>query len=123
MTDVTGFGLLGHLAELCEGSGVNALIKYNRVPKIEGIEGYIRAGAIPGGTRRNWDSYGHKIHGLSNHCKLLLCDPQTSGGLLIAVAKGEEKEFLGKAELHGLELHPIGETVERLKEGPYICVT
>ena len=123
MTDVTGFGLLGHLVELCEGSGVNALVEFNSVPQIEGIEAYISAGAIPGGTKRNWDSYGHKIQDLSEQKKMVLCDPQTSGGLLIAVKKEEEKEFLGKAKKHGLELQPIGETVERLKEGPYICVS
>ncbi|HWD89809.1 MAG TPA: selenide, water dikinase SelD [Mucilaginibacter sp.] len=93
MTDVTGFGLLGHLSEMCEGSGVQAVIEFDKVPKIDVIDQYLEQGSIPGGTNRNWTSYGHKIGHVSERRKHILADPQTSGGLLVAVEPGHEKEF------------------------------
>lgn len=86
MTDVSGFGLLGHLTEMCEGSGVSATLDSARVPRLENIDRYIDEGCTSGGTDRNFDSYGSKIGPLTKHQKALLCDPQTSGGLLVAVA-------------------------------------
>jgi selenide,water dikinase len=59
MTDITGFGLLGHLTELCEGSGLSALLEFNKIPRFSIVEEYIALKCIPGGTYRNWDSYGH----------------------------------------------------------------
>ncbi|MBF0362820.1 MAG: selenide, water dikinase SelD [Oligoflexia bacterium] len=108
MTDVTGFGLLGHLLEMCEGSGVNAEIDFKRVPIIKSIDKYLELKTIPGGTKRNWNSYGHKIsletssENISEMQKNILCDPQTSGGLLIAVdanREGEVKEILKRNNL------------------------
>ena len=86
MTDVSGFGLLGHLTEMCEGSGVSATLDSARVPHLENIDRYIDEGCTSGGTDRNFDSYGSKIGPLTKRQKALLCDPQTSGGLLVAVA-------------------------------------
>jgi len=86
MTDVSGFGLLGHLTEMCEGSGVSATLDSARVPRLENIDRYIDEGCTSGGTDRNFDSYGAKIGPLTRPQKALLCDPQTSGGLLVAVA-------------------------------------
>ena len=86
MTDVSGFGLLGHLTEMCEGSGVSATLDSARVPHLENIDRYIDEGCTSGGTDRNFDSYGSKIGPLNKRQKALLCDPQTSGGLLVAVA-------------------------------------
>ena len=86
MTDVSGFGLLGHLTEMCEGSGVSATLDSARVPRLENIDRYIDEGCTSGGTDRNFDSYGQKIGPLTKPQKALLCDPQTSGGLLVAVA-------------------------------------
>ena len=86
MTDVSGFGLLGHLTEMCEGSGVSATLDSARVPRLENIDRYIDEGCTSGGTDRNFDSYGSKIGPLTKPQKALLCDPQTSGGLLVAVA-------------------------------------
>ena len=88
MTDVTGFGLLGHLTEMCEGSKLSALIEFDKIPRFPELDDYIAQNCIPGGTHRNWDSYGHHIQLRSEHEKLILCDPQTSGGLLIAVDPG-----------------------------------
>lgn len=85
MTDVTGFGLLGHLAEMCEGSGVAAVIEFEKVPVIPTLESYLDQGCIPGGTNRNWASYGPRIRLATEEQRSILADPQTSGGLLIAV--------------------------------------
>lgn len=63
MTDVTGFGLLGHLSEVCQGAGVQAQVWYQDVPKLPGVEEYIAQGAVPGGTQRNFASYGHLMGG------------------------------------------------------------
>jgi selenide,water dikinase len=93
MTDVTGFGLLGHLSEMCEGSGLQAVIDFDKVPKIEVIDAYLDNGCIPGGTNRNWSSYGHKIAPISERQKHILADPQTSGGLLVAVEATYAESF------------------------------
>ena len=123
MTDVTGFGLLGHLGEICEGSNVNAEIDYTAVPKIEGVEELIKQGCTPGGTRRNWASYGHLIGAISEDQKSLLCDPQTSGGLLVAVDDNHINEFVALAKSEGFDLNPIGKMIERTNaDEPYISV-
>ncbi len=85
MTDITGFGLLGHLSEMCEGSGVMAKLRVAEIPRFDAVDYYLQKGAVPGGTQRNYESYGHKIGPLSEIERQLLCDPQTSGGLLVAV--------------------------------------
>lgn len=85
MTDVTGFGLLGHLSEMCEGSRVQAIVEFEKVPKLDMLDEYLYQGSIPGGTDRNWASYRHKIGPVTERQRQILADPQTSGGLLIAV--------------------------------------
>ncbi len=85
MTDVTGFGLLGHLSEICQGSNVRAEVNFAEIHTLDGVKEYIAQGAVPGGTNRNFDSYGHLISTMTDEQKAILCDPQTSGGLLIAV--------------------------------------
>jgi selenide,water dikinase len=87
LTDVTGFGLLGHLGEMCEGSGLAATIEFAKIPVIHSLQGYLAQNCIPGGAVRNWKSYGHKINALSDNTKNILSDPQTSGGLLVAVSE------------------------------------
>jgi selenide, water dikinase len=113
MTDVTGFGLLGHLVEMADGSGLTARIEFAKVPRLEGVDYYLEQGCVPGGTLRNFDSYGDKIAPMAEPHKLLLCDPQTSGGLLIAVTPEGEAEFRAVAAELGLALEPIGELLER----------
>lgn len=93
MTDVTGFGVLGHLVEMCEGSGLSAVIGFDKVPVIPSVYSYLQQECIPGGTRRNWESYGQKIGPLSGEQKNVLADPQTSGGLLVAVTEEEASAF------------------------------
>lgn len=121
MTDVTGFGLLGHLSEICEGSGVNATVYSDHIPMLPGVAEYIAMGCIPGGTHRNYDSYGHKIGSINESQKAILCDPQTSGGLLLAVTPGGEKELAGVAHQFEVELHAIGEITPR-ETGAYVKV-
>ncbi|HIF9410973.1 TPA: selenide, water dikinase SelD [Photobacterium damselae] len=113
LTDVTGFGLLGHLSEICEGSGVKAKVWFEQVPHLPGVFDYIEQGCVPGGTERNFASYGDKIAPMTAEQKALLCDPQTSGGLLLAVAPGSEDEIAEIAKHHNIELQAIGELFEQ----------
>ncbi|HEY1025682.1 MAG TPA: selenide, water dikinase SelD [Sphingobacteriaceae bacterium] len=97
MTDVTGFGLLGHLSEMCAGSGLQAVIDFDKVPRINVLEEYLSQGSVPGGTHRNWASYGKKVSSQGSQNldakTTVLADPQTSGGLLIAVTPEHAKAF------------------------------
>ena len=111
MTDVTGFGLLGHLSEECRGAGVQAQLTYADIPKLPGVEAYIAAGAVPGGTGRNFASYGHLMGDMPPAWRDLLCDPQTSGGLLLAVTPEAEAEVQAAAAEFGITLTAIGELV------------
>jgi len=110
LTDVTGFGLLGHLVEMCEGSGLSAEVNFDQVPRFDFLEVYLDQKCMPGGTHRNWDSYGHKIGPLSEVQKYILADPQTSGGLLIAVDASKLDEFNAVMKLHhGEPLQSLGQ--------------
>jgi selenide, water dikinase len=122
MTDVTGFGLLGHLLEICEASKLSAKIEFNNIPVIQGIEEYIRKKAIPGGTFRNWKSYGHKVALQDENQKMVLCDPQTSGGLLIAVSEDGIEEFLELARNLNAFISEIGYLTEQQQGQPFIIV-
>ena len=122
MTDVTGFGLLGHLAEICEGSNLNAEVDFANIKTLDGVDGYIAQGCIPGGTNRNFDSYGHKIAPITDLQKAVLCDPQTSGGLLIAVKPDSEKAVFAVAKTAGVELYPVGKLIERQITSEFIVV-
>ncbi|MYN12576.1 selenide, water dikinase SelD [Pusillimonas sp. TS35] len=120
MTDVTGFGLLGHLLEMANGSGLSARIHYDAVPRIDSVAHYLAEGCIPGGTLRNFDSYGQGVAPLPEAQRHLLCDPQTSGGLLVAVAADGVDEFLDVAAAEGLALAPIGHFEARGEHGVII---
>jgi selenide,water dikinase len=116
MTDVTGFGLLGHLVEMAEGSGLSAVIEFEKIPVITNdIKNYVDQKSVPGGTNRNWDSYGEKISILSNYQKAILADPQTSGGLLVAVDKNTVADVQEMLKQNNLEkfITPIGSFVVR----------
>jgi selenide,water dikinase len=113
MTDVTGFALLGHLIEMCQGSDVAAVIDFNQVPQLDFVDEYIDQGCIPGGCERNFASYGHDVGNLSEKQKNLLCDPQTSGGLLVAVQPKGKKAFEALCQANGLALSPIGAIVAK----------
>jgi selenide, water dikinase len=119
MTDVTGFALLGHLVEMAEGSGVSAEIDFEKIPAIiDDLKFYIDNKSIPGGTHRNWDSYGDKIGTITDYQKAVLADPQTSGGLLIAVAPSAAEQVKNVLVQNGLErfISPVGKlTLQRPK--------
>jgi len=112
MTDVTGFGLMGHLSELCEGSNVHAVVNYQAVPKLSEVEHYISLDCSPGGAQRNFDSYGHKLSDMTDIQKKILCDPQTSGGLLVAVENEHAEEFVKFSRTLDLDLSSLGELVK-----------
>lgn len=109
MTDVTGFGLLGHLSEICLGSGVRAEVIAASVPRLPGVDDGIAAGAVPGGTHRNFASYGTHISPMDDATRALLCDPQTSGGLLVAVHPDAVAAFLDCAAQAGVQPAAIGQ--------------
>jgi selenide, water dikinase len=119
MTDVTGFGLLGHLTEMAEGSGVSAQLKYDSIKKMPGLEQYIKQKTIPGATARNWNSYNNKIqfeNGVDEaEARLLLPDPQTNGGLLIAVDKNAIDEVNQTFAKYNLQTfaEPIGQCINK----------
>lgn len=97
LTDVTGFGLLGHLLEICRGSQLGARIEMSRVPLLPGAGEFARQGIGPGAIGRNWASYGADVElheGVAGWQRDLLCDAQTSGGLLVACDASLEQEVL-----------------------------
>ena len=122
MTDVTGFGLLGHLSEICQGSGLQATVWFDQIPKLPDVESYINEGCVPGGTGRNFESYGHLVGEMTDLQRKLLCDPQTSGGLLLAVLPDAEAQIQDVANRFGLTLTAIGELHPRQPEQPLIEV-
>ena len=110
MTDVTGFGLFGHLLEMCRASDVSAELEFAAIPQLADLATYLAEGMAPGGTRRNWDSYGNSIECPEPMRRDILSDPQTSGGLLVAVApaaRAEIEELLNSRSL-AVVPHPIG---------------
>lgn len=112
MTDVTGFGLLGHLSEMCEGSGLYAEIDFEKVPVFQSVFEYIAKQCVPGGTTRNWNSYGHKVKLADEQQKFILADPQTSGGLLVAVLPQHAEKFEKLLTQHNCSAQPFGKLVK-----------
>ena len=119
MTDVTGFGLLGHLIEMSQGSNLTALINYSCVPKIENIAYYLSQNTIPDATFRNWNAYSNLTE-ISPEVNVmeafnLLPDPQTNGGLLFSVNKNYLEEIKLLLIEHNLEQFttPIGKMISK----------
>jgi selenide, water dikinase len=105
LTDVTGFGLLGHLLEMCKGSRVAATIDWTRVPLLSGVRELVQQGHKTGASGRNWSGYGELVD-LGPYGELeqaLLTDPQTSGGLLVACAPETVKQVLALFRADGFE--------------------
>ena len=86
LTDVTGFGFAGHLIEMCRGGSLSAIIDLDDIPELPGLDDYIAQGCMPGGTQRNFDALRNDLPTLASRELAVLCDPQTSGGLLVAVS-------------------------------------
>jgi selenide,water dikinase len=113
MTDVTGFGLLGHLLEMCRGAALGAEIGFDSLPLFTEAQHFAEQGIGTGGAKRNWSSYGHEVElprDAPEWWRGLLCDPQTSGGLLIACSSDSVPavlDLLGTRNFHGASV--IGE--------------
>jgi selenide,water dikinase len=118
MTDVTGFGLLGHALEMARGAGLTAVLDADGPAVLPGVEDLAQAGVRTGASSRNWASYGADVHGadaLPDWKRDILCDPQTSGGLLIAVEPGAVAGVLDVLAARGFALSAV---VGRLQPGP-----
>lgn len=122
MTDVTGFGLLGHLLELAEGSGVHAVLRTGQVPLLneDRLRHYVESGAVPGGAKRNFSSYGHRVDPTEGFARAVLCDPQTSGGLLVAVHPARCNEVERALVAAGCPSIAIGFLLEPVPGAPVI---
>ena len=116
VTDVTGFGLAGHLLEVCKGSGLRATVNYADLPLLARAGEFVEAGLMTGASGRNWASYGDRVSlaaGLDSSAQTLLSDPQTSGGLLVSCAPDTVTEVLSLFLQHGFtHVSVIGEMAE-----------
>ncbi|EAR09263.1 selenide, water dikinase SelD [Reinekea blandensis] len=119
MTDVTGFGLAGHLLEMCQGSGTAAIIDAQTLPLLAGLDTYIELGCLPGGTTRNRESCADLLELASEELAAIVCDPQTSGGLLVAVDPLYQADF---EQQTGHALAPIGRMIGH-QSGARVFVT
>lgn len=109
MTDITGFGLLGHLCEMMENTGLSAKIEINKIPVLKGIDNYMKEFIYPDNTTRNYNFVKEKVNGLNGLEFITLCDPQTSGGLLIAIDCKHKTEFEKISLENKQEVFLIGE--------------
>lgn len=122
ITDVTGFGLIGHLIEICEASQLNAIINFEMVPQIDGLEKYIELKTFPGGLFKNFKSYKNQTNELTEIKKLVLCDPQTSGGLLVAVENDHVDEVINFMRGQKHPFYEIGELTKMIDDKQLIKV-
>ena len=113
LTDVTGFGLLGHLIEMCDGSLLSAEIFYNEVPLMKNVKKLSAKFIYADNTMRNWKSYESFTEGISGESLLTLCDPQTSGGLLISVDSNKEQELIALLQKNDLPIARVGKMIAR----------
>ena len=126
MTDVTGFGLLGHLVELTEGSGLSVSLNYDRLPLMDGVRDYINQRIFPDATSRNWNNYSSKVKfekGVNvMEAFSLLPDPQTNGGLLVSVQEDSISEVVALFKKYGLEkfIEPIGRLIAKDEKTIYV---
>lgn len=109
MTDVTGFGLAGHLVEMCKASRTSALIDFAALPVIDAaMSTYIQDGCVPGGADRNFASYGHHLALKEESHRPIVCDPQTSGGLLLAVSPEMAEDVRSVLQAANVWSEPVG---------------
>ena len=127
MTDVTGFGLLGHALEMAESSGVQMILDYGRLPRVAGVDDYIARNCMPGGASRNWNSCSQKVtigvtSGDVEKIKALVCDPQTNGGLLVAVEPDAVGDLQKAAQKTGTSLFELGYLAEHKRDEAWVRV-
>ncbi len=116
VTDITGFGLLGHASELAEGSDVSIIIKYSSVPFIEGTLELAEKGVVPGGSKSNHAWLKNKVtydEHLQMHEQLALCDSITSGGLFISLPEEEANEYIQSLKQRGREAFIVGRVIPK----------
>ena len=109
-TDITGFGLMGHLRGMARGSNVGAVIDASAVPVLPGVWDLLEKNVVPGGTFRNMNGVDDSVdweEGISDQQRLLLCDAQTSGGLLISVTRGKVDQLISELETSGVETRAL----------------
>ncbi|HLG33559.1 MAG TPA: selenide, water dikinase SelD [Bacteroidia bacterium] len=113
LTDITGFGLLGHMIEMVDGSNLSASINFPDVPIAQGAQKYISQMCFPDNTYRNWNAYEKKVEAKEGAWFIPLCDPQTNGGLLAAVAPEGVNDFIELMKKHGnfVSRKPIGKII------------
>lgn len=116
MTDVTGFGLLGHALEMAEGANLSVQLEFKALPLIEGVSEYISQFIFPDNTYRNWNAYSAKVSGVTGMDLVPLCDPQTSGGLLISVGTADKGWFEETMRLHEQPFWEVGRFVARKED-------
>ncbi len=124
LTDVTGFGLIGHVIEMTEGSNVSAELFTSEIPFMANIDFYLDRGCVPGGTKRNWSSYGDKAEIIDSSMIHKLCDPQTSGGLLISVGKEAVEDVMRAMRSHNIPeklIKPVGRMIQKREKAVYVA--
>jgi selenide,water dikinase len=116
LTDVTGFGLAGHLLEICRGSKLGAELKFDAIPFIAEALDWVKQGVATGASTRNWAGYGHEVDIAGEEWRRkMLTDPQTSGGLLVACSPESETAVIAEFRKQGFgDARAIG----RLRQGP-----
>lgn len=122
MTDITGFGLGGHLVEMCRASGLQAQLQWSQVPIINGTSELAAQYFIPDNTYRNFNGYGKEIAEMSADQMMLLCDPQTNGGLLVAMEERKHEAVMNEAAAAGTPLFRIGELLRRASEADPLII-
>lgn len=111
MTDVTGFGLLGHALEMCEGSRFSIEFNLSKIPLLPGVENCIKSFIYPDMTMKNFNTYKESVAELSAAELLILCDPQTSGGLMFSVRADKENEIKELLSINKLYAEVIGRVI------------
>jgi len=117
LTDVTGFGLAGHLLEICRGSKLGAEVRFGDLPVLPEALEWVKEGTATGASDRNWKGYGHEVRmpaGAPDWQRKLISDPQTSGGLLVACSPKTEAQVLAKFESAGF---PYARRIGAMKLG------
>ncbi|MGJ4952701.1 selenide, water dikinase SelD [Bradyrhizobium sp. HKCCYLS20291] len=125
MTDITGFGLLGRMTEVAEGSGVKLRLRSGKVPLLPGITGAAREGAVPNLGEKNLHAYQDKVRFVSDvteHRRLILSDPQTNGGLLVAVRSTALEQVQAIMMEHSISAHMIGDVVQHAANDAWVEV-
>ncbi|MGZ3942871.1 MAG: selenide, water dikinase SelD, partial [Bacteroidia bacterium] len=120
MTDITGFGLMGHLLEMLDKTGLSAEIENAKVQLLPGTETYVKEYIYPDNTTRNYNAVKEKVNGMNGLEFMTLCDPQTSGGLLISVSEDQKSEFGKLLSENKQEAFVIGKIVKGKEKQVYL---